>query len=54
MTPALAARAAAHDPRDPDPWLALELDRSLPIDDDARRRWSGQRELLAPVPRAVS
>jgi hypothetical protein len=36
MSPALAARAAAHDPRDPDPWLALELDGSLPIDDDAK------------------
>ncbi|HXC56708.1 MAG TPA: hypothetical protein VNU97_15530 [Rhizomicrobium sp.] len=24
------------DPRDPDPWLALSLDRSLPIDEDAK------------------
>jgi hypothetical protein len=29
--------AAAHDPRDPDPWLALWLDHSLPIDDDAKQ-----------------
>ncbi len=36
MSPALAARVAAHDPRDPDPWLALELDRSLPIDEEAK------------------
>lgn len=27
----------AHDPRDPDPWLALYLDQSLPIDPDAKR-----------------
>lgn len=44
MTPGSAAAsvaelerlAAAHDPRDPDPWLALRLDRSLPIDEDAK------------------
>jgi hypothetical protein len=27
---------AAYDPRNPDPWLALKLDSSLPIDDDAK------------------
>ena len=27
----------AHDPRDPDPWLALYLDQSLPIDPEAKR-----------------
>jgi hypothetical protein len=27
---------AAYDPRDPDPWLALKLDSSLPIDEDAK------------------
>lgn len=27
---------AIHDPRDPDPWLALYLDRSVPMDDDAK------------------
>ena len=27
---------ATYDPRDPDPWLALSLDRSLPIDEDAK------------------
>ena len=29
--------AARFDPRDPDPWLALHLDRSLPIDQGAKR-----------------
>lgn len=29
--------AAAHDPKDPDPWLALALDHSLPIDEDAKK-----------------
>jgi hypothetical protein len=29
--------AALFDPADPDPWLALALDRSLPIDDGAKR-----------------
>ena len=28
---------ARFDPRDPDPWLALYLDRSLPIDETAKR-----------------
>lgn len=28
--------AADYDPKDPDPWLALWLDTSLPIDDDAK------------------
>ena len=53
MNPALAARAAAHDPRDPDPWLALELDQSLPIDEEAkaslvRGNASYSRMYLAP------
>lgn len=48
---------AAHDPRDPDPWLALYLDQSLPIADEAKaalargnRTWS--RRWLFPVMRA--
>lgn len=27
---------ARYDPRDPNPWLALQLDQSLPIDEDAK------------------
>ena len=29
---------ADYDVKDPDPWLALFLDQSLPIDDGAKRR----------------
>jgi hypothetical protein len=29
-------RATHYDPKDPDPWLALALDQSLPIDPDAK------------------
>ena len=28
---------ARFDPKDPDPWMALYLDHSLPIDDGAKR-----------------
>lgn len=48
----------AHDPRDPDPWLALYLDLSLPIDPEAKRcllvgarSWS--RRWLFPVSRPL-
>ncbi len=47
------------DPRDPDPWLALELDQSLPMDKDAKsallrgqRSWS--RRLLLPLVRPIA
>ena len=47
-----------HDPRDPDPWLALYLDQSLPIDPEAKRcllvgarSWS--RRWLFPVSRPL-
>ena len=47
------------DPRDPDPWLALALDQSIPIDDGAKRAllmgsrsWS--RRWLFPVARPLT
>lgn len=47
-----------HEPRDPDPWLALYLDQSLPIDPEAKRAllmgarsWS--RRWLFPVSRPL-
>lgn len=50
--------ALSHDPRDPDPWLALWLDQSLPIDEGAKRAllmgarsWS--RRWLFPVSRPL-
>ena len=49
---------AGFDPQDPDPWLALYLDHSLPIDDQAKRclllgarSWS--RRWLFPVSRPL-
>jgi hypothetical protein len=47
-----------YDPRDPDPWMALYLDQSLPIDDGAKRAllmgarsWS--RRWMFPVSRPL-
>ncbi len=49
---------AGFDPKDPDPWMALYLDRSLPIDEGAKRdlllggrSWS--RRWLFPVARPL-
>jgi len=49
---------AKHDRRDPDPWLALDLDRSLPLDEDAKRALargndSYARRTLLPASRPV-
>lgn len=46
------------DPKDPDPWLALYLDQSLPIDEDAKRALlvgnrSVSRRWLFPVARPL-
>jgi hypothetical protein len=54
-----ALRLAAHDRRDPDPWLALELDRALPIDPRAKRMLadngrSRSRQFLLPFVRPVA
>jgi hypothetical protein len=53
----LAARS--HDPRDPDPWLALYLDRSVPIDDEAKAALlialrSRSRQFLLPLVRPLA
>lgn len=47
------------DPRDPDPWLALYLDGSTPIADDAKRAWladssSWSRQFVLPFVRPVA
>ena len=49
-------KTMAFDPKDPDPWLALYLDHSLPIDDVAKRclligQRSWSRRWLFPVTR---
>jgi hypothetical protein len=51
--------AAAHDPRDPNPWQALYLDRSIPVSDDIKRAWledasSRSRQFLLPIVRPLA
>ncbi|MCI0355114.1 MAG: hypothetical protein L0099_08755 [Acidobacteria bacterium] len=48
-----------YDQRDPDPWLALYLDRSVPIDDDAKAALllcnrSRSRQFLLPLVRPLA
>ena len=59
MTSQNSANPPAHDRRDPDPWLALYLDQSTPLDDAAKsdlmrgmRRPS--RKYLLPVLRVIA
>jgi hypothetical protein len=45
-----------HDPRDPNPWLAVYLDQSTPIDEKVKQAWlrdssSWSRQFLLPVVR---
>jgi hypothetical protein len=52
----VARALAAHDPRDPDPWLALMLDASLPLAAEAkaaliRDQRSRSRQFLLPIVR---
>ena len=51
--------ALAHDPRDPNPWLALYLDRSIQLDDEAKLALlkcmsSRSRQFLLPVMRPLA
>jgi hypothetical protein len=53
------AALPAHDPRDPDPWLALRLDRTLPFDEEAkealiRDQSSRSRQFLLPLVRPLA
>lgn len=46
----------AHDPRDPNPWLAMYLDQSTPIDDAVKQAWladssSRSRQFVLPFVR---
>lgn len=48
-----------HDPFDPNPWLALYLDASIPIDDAVKRAWledssTRSRQFLLPVIRPLA
>lgn len=47
-----------HDPRDPNPWLALYLDDSVPMDESAKRAWltdlsSRNRQFVLPLVRPL-
>ena len=48
-----------HDPRDPNPWLAMYLDHSTPIDDAVKRAWladssSRSRQFVLPFVRPLA
>jgi hypothetical protein len=48
-----------HDEKDPSPWLALYLDQSVPMDEQAKRAWlddlsSRSRQFLLPLVRPVA
>lgn len=48
-----------HDERDPDPWLALYLDQSVPMADEAKRAWladlaSPNRQFMLPLVRPLA
>jgi hypothetical protein len=48
-----------HDKRDPNPWLALYLDQSLPLAEEAKRAWvsdlsSRSRQFLLPLVRPLA
>lgn len=49
----------AHDPRDPNPWLALYLDQSTPLDAEVKHAWlvdssSRCRQYFLPVVRPIA
>lgn len=50
---------APHDPRDPNPWLALYLDASGPLADEVKRAWlsdaaSRSRQFVLPIVRPLA
>lgn len=59
MTRAPDFLSRPHDPDDPDPWLALYLDRSTPLPDDVKAAWladssSASRQYLLPFLRPIA
>ncbi len=48
-----------HDPADPNPWQAVFLDQSIPIDKDVKQAWlkdsaTGSRQYLLPIVRPLA
>jgi hypothetical protein len=59
MTKTVDFETAAHDPRDPNPWLALYLDQSTPVDERVKAAWlrdssSRCRQFVLPVVRPLA
>lgn len=56
MKPTPDFMAHGHDPRDPNPWLAMYLDQSTPLDEEVKRAWladssSRSRQFVLPFVR---
>src|SRR5262245_55361563 len=59
IDPIETLRNAPHDPRDPDPWVAVFLDRSLPMNERTKAEMlidqrSSSRQFVLPVLRPIS
>lgn len=59
MSNLMPVAGISHDRRDPDPWIALELDRTLPIDPAAKKMLadngrSRSRQFLLPFVRPIA
>jgi hypothetical protein len=59
MTKSADFESMQHDPRDPNPWLALYLDQSTPVDPEVKRAWladssSWCRQFVLPVVRPLA
>jgi len=56
MTHSVDFETMEHDPRDPNPWLALYLDHSIPVDPEVKKAWlkdssSRCRQFVLPIVR---
>ena len=59
MTRSVDFESGIHDPRDPNPWLALYLDQSTPVDPQVKKAWlldssSRCRQFVLPIVRPLA
>src|SRR5215813_13324314 len=59
MTRSVDFETMDHDPRDPNPWLALYLDHSVPVDAEVKKAWlkdssSRCRQFVLPIVRPLA
>ena len=59
MTQSVDFETIQHDPRDPNPWLALYLDQSTPVDPEVKKAWltdssSRCRQFVLPIVRPLA